>query len=46
MTEAILLGNVAIRAPGEKLEWNFEKKSFRAKTFADSFLRRAYREGW
>lgn len=46
MTEAILLGTVAIRMPGTLLEWNHEKMKFSNNPEADKFLRRTYRKGW
>ena len=46
MTEAILLGTVAIRLPGEKLEWNSSRMQFKENLPADHLLRRTYREGW
>jgi hypothetical protein len=46
MTEAILLGTVAIRLPGEKLEWNSGPMRFRQSRQADALLQRHYREDW
>lgn len=46
MTEAILLGTVAIRMPGQKLEWNSAKMKIPNCPEAERYLRRAYREGW
>ena len=46
MTEAILLGTVAIRVPGQKLEWNAAKMKFPNHPDAERYLRRKYREGW
>lgn len=46
MTEAILLGTVAIRLPGQKLEWDAGPMRFKNNKEADAFLRRHYREGW
>jgi predicted dehydrogenase len=46
MTEAILLGTVAIRCPGEKLEWQPEKLKFKGHSGANALLRRTYRDGW
>jgi hypothetical protein len=46
MTEAILLGTVAIRAPGEKLEWDSKAMQFRNSSSAGRYLKRQYREGW
>lgn len=46
MTEAILLGTVAIRVPGQTLEWDAAKMKFPNAPEAEKFLRREYREGW
>lgn len=46
MTESILLGTVAIRLPGQKLEWNHEQMKVTNLADANRFLRRKYREGW
>jgi predicted dehydrogenase len=46
MTEAILLGTVAIRLPGEKLEWDAGQTRFKNNKQAESLLQRKYREGW
>jgi hypothetical protein len=46
MTETILLGTVAVRVPGQRLEWNPEKMSIPNVAEANRYLRREYREGW
>jgi predicted dehydrogenase len=46
MTEAILLGTVAIRSPGEKLEWDHARMRVTNYDAANAFLKRTYREGW
>jgi predicted dehydrogenase len=46
MTEAILLGTVAIRVPGKLLEWNSNDMKFPNYPDADKYLLRTYREGW
>jgi predicted dehydrogenase len=46
MTEAILLGTVAIRVPGQRLDWDSRAMSFRNLPAAERYLRRQYREGW
>lgn len=46
MTEAILLGTVAIRMPGETLEWDSPRLHFKNNSQANSLLRRRYRRGW
>jgi predicted dehydrogenase len=46
MTEAILLGTVAIRVPNQKLEWNSSKLQVTNSDEANHYMRRKYREGW
>lgn len=46
MTEAILLGTVAIRIPDTLLEWDPVKMTFPNNSEAGNFLRRKYRKGW
>jgi len=46
MTEAILLGTVAIRVPGQKLEWDSARLKVTNQSEANRFLQRKYREGW
>lgn len=46
MTEAILLGTVAIRVPGEKLEWEHRRMKVTNHADANQFLQRKYRSGW
>ena len=46
MTEAILLGTVAIRVPGQLLEWDSENMKFPNYPEAEKLLRRNYRKGW
>lgn len=46
MTEAILLGTVAQRVPGELLEWNSAKLKFNNSKTAGKFLSRVYRKGF
>ncbi len=46
MTEAILLGTVAIRVPGQKLEWDSQHMKFKNAAAADQYLSRTYRAGW
>jgi len=45
MAEAVLLGNVALRA-GQRLEWNARKLKVTNCAEANQFLRREYRKGW
>ncbi|MEJ7739554.1 MAG: Gfo/Idh/MocA family oxidoreductase [Chitinophagaceae bacterium] len=46
MTEAILLGTVAIRVPDTLLQWDSVKMKFPNNPEADIYLRRSYRKGW
>lgn len=46
MTEAILLGTVAIRVPDRVLEWDSVNMTFPNYPDADKLLRRTYRKGW
>ncbi len=46
MTEAILLGTVAIRVPGKKLEWDHRRMKITNHADANQFLKRKYRDGW
>lgn len=46
LTEVILLANIAIRFPKEKLQWDAEKMEFTNNDEANKYLSREYREGW
>lgn len=46
MTEAILLGTVAIRVPGKLLKWDAPRMKFSNAPEANRLLRRTYRQGW
>ncbi|HEX5026984.1 MAG TPA: Gfo/Idh/MocA family oxidoreductase [Agriterribacter sp.] len=46
MTEAIILGTVAIRVPGQLLEWNAANMKFPNYPDAEKYLQRSYRKGW
>lgn len=46
MAEAILLGTVAIRVPGQKLEWDSPRLKVTNSSEANRYLQRQYREGW
>jgi predicted dehydrogenase len=46
MTEAILLGTVAVRHPDQWLRWDAERLRIPGHAAADPCLRRRYREGW
>jgi predicted dehydrogenase len=46
MTEAILLGTVALRMPDKVLEWDAVNMKFPDYPDANKYLRRNYRKGW
>lgn len=46
MSEAVLLGTVAVRMPDRALEWDSRRMRFPNCAEAERFLRRDYREGW
>ncbi len=46
MTEAIILGTVAIRVPNKKLEWDSKKMKIKNSPESEKYLSRVYREGW
>jgi hypothetical protein len=46
LTETILLGNVAIKANGKKLEWDGPNLRITNDAAANQHLKREYRRGW
>jgi len=46
LTEAVLLGTVAIRLPGQSLQWDTTKLRFTNSPAGDALLRKTYRKGW
>jgi hypothetical protein len=46
LTETVLLGTIAIRFPGQKIEWNSEKLAVTNVAAANAFVRKSYRDGW
>jgi hypothetical protein len=46
MTEAILLGTVAIRTPDTLLHWDPKNLAITNNEAAQKLLRREYRKGW
>ena len=46
LTEAVLLGNVAVRVAGKTLEWDAANLRVTNCPEADALVRRPYREGW
>ena len=45
-TESVLLGNVALRFPGERLLWDAAAMKVTNKPEADQFIQHAYKPGW
>ena len=45
MTEAVLLGNVALRA-GQRIEWNTKKLKVTNVRESNQLIRREYQKGW
>lgn len=46
LTEAVLLGCIAVRFPDQTLEWNAPNMTFTNKPTANNYLRSEPREGW
>ena len=46
MAEAVLLGTIAIRVPGQVLEWDAPRMKIPNAPAAEGYLRRTYRKGW
>jgi predicted dehydrogenase len=46
LTEAVLLGTVAVRVPGETLRWDAAAVRVTNSKAADALLRKSYRQGW
>lgn len=46
MTEAVLLGTVAIRVPDQLLVWDAKKMKFPNYPEANKYIQRKYRKGW
>jgi len=46
MSEAVILGTVALRNPGLRLEWDAGALQFTNSAEASAMLRRSYRDGW
>ena len=44
--ENALLGNIASKTPGEKLEWDSKRMTFPNRPEANQHLHYAYRDGW
>jgi len=46
LPSGLLLGTVAIRVPGQRLEWDAKRLRFPNCPEAEPHLKRTYREGW
>ena len=46
LTETVLLGTVALRCPGQTLNWDATHVTITNRPEANRFVRRSYREGW
>jgi predicted dehydrogenase len=46
LTEAMLLGNIAVRFAGTKLEWDAKTMKFTNSADASKLVTKAYRKGW
>ena len=46
LTEAVLLGSVAVRFPHRTLKWNAPSMRFTNEPAANDYLRRPHRKGW
>lgn len=46
LTETVLLGNVAVRFPNQKLNWDSAALRFTNNDDANSFVKGDYRTGW
>jgi hypothetical protein len=46
LTEAVLMGNLAIRHPGERLDWDGENMRVTNLPEANEYVKRQYRRGW
>jgi len=45
-TEMVLLGNIALRFPGQRLEWDSQNMKVTNLPEANKYVRREYRSGW
>ncbi|MDP6723173.1 MAG: Gfo/Idh/MocA family oxidoreductase [Pirellulaceae bacterium] len=46
LTETVLLGNIAVRFPNKRLEWDTKTLSFTNNQQANAFVKTEYRKGW
>lgn len=45
-TEMVLMGTIALRFPGQKLNWDADRMRFTNEPDANQYVRRTYRKGW
>ncbi|MCA9120018.1 MAG: Gfo/Idh/MocA family oxidoreductase [Planctomycetaceae bacterium] len=46
LTETVLLGTIAIRFPGQAIEWDSDQLKVTNVAAANAFVRKSYRDGW
>jgi hypothetical protein len=46
LTEVVLLGVLALRSPGRRLEWDGETLKVKNAPELNAFVRAEYRKGW
>ena len=46
LTEVVLLGVLALRSPGHRLEWDSEQLKVKNEPELNQFVRAEYRKGW
>ena len=46
LSEMVLMGNLAVRFPGRRIQWDGENMSVTNDAEADGYVQREYREGW
>ena len=46
LTEVVLLGNIALRAGGQRLRWDGDNMTILNRPDLDQYLHREYRKGW
>jgi hypothetical protein len=46
LTEAVLVGTVALRCPDRELKWSGSELAFTDDSEANAYIRRTYRKGW
>jgi hypothetical protein len=46
LTQAALIGAIALRFPGQKLAWDNKKARFTTNDAANAYVHAGYRKGW